>query len=86
MVNLLFVIGAMDILYLIHKIPNLFINKPIVKFITKIATGSILIHLLSKAYTIITFKNIYYLEIKVIILIILYAIYDLVMSLKYWRW
>lgn len=46
MVNLLFAIGAMDILYLIHKIPNLFINKPIVKFITKIATGSILIHLL----------------------------------------
>ena len=85
MVNLLFIICAMDILYLIHKIPNLFINKPIVKFITKIATGSILMHLLSKAYAIITFKDIYYLEIKAIILIILYAIYDLVMSLKYWR-
>ena len=34
MVNLLFVICAMDILYLIYKIPNLFINKPIVKFIS----------------------------------------------------
>lgn len=49
MVNLLFVIGAMDILYLIHKIPNLFINKPIAKFITKIAAGIILMHLLSKS-------------------------------------
>ncbi len=83
MVNLLFVIGIMDILYLVHKIPNLFINRPIIKFITKITAGAILIHLLLKAYTIITFKDACYLEIKVIILIILYAIYDLVMSLKY---
>lgn len=85
MINLLFMICTIDILYLINKLPNLFISKPIVKFIVKITMGVILTHLLLKAYTIITFKDIYYLEIKAIILIILYAIYDLVMSLKYWR-
>lgn len=87
MVNLLFVIGIIDILYLVHKIPNLFINRPIIKFITKITAGVILMHLLLKAYVIITFKDTCYLEIKAIILIILYAIYDLVMNLKYYkRW
>lgn len=85
MINLLFMICTIDILYLINKLPNLFISKPIVKFIVKITMGVILTHLLLKAYTIITFKDIYYLEIKAIILIILYAIYDLVMSLKYWK-
>ncbi len=84
MINLLFMICTIDILYLINKLPNLFISKPIVKFIAKITMGVILIHLLLKAYTIITFKDAYYLEIKAIILIVLYSVYDLVVSLKKW--
>ena len=84
MINLLFMICTIDILYLINKLPNLFISKPIVKFIVKITMGVILTHLLLKAYTIITFKDAYYLEIKVIILIVLYSVYDLVVSLKKW--
>ncbi len=84
MINLLFMICTIDILYLINKLPNLFISKPIVKFIVKITMGVILIHLLLKAYTIITFKDAYYLEIKAIILIVLYSVYDLVVSLKKW--
>lgn len=84
MINLLFMICTIDILYLINKLPNLFISKPIVKFIVKITMGVILTHLLLKAYTIITFKDAYYLEIKAIILIVLYSVYDLVVSLKKW--
>ena len=82
MINLLFIICAVDILYLINKLPNLFITKPIAKFIAKIAMGIILTHLLLKAYTIITFKDIYYLEIKAIFLIVIYSVYDLVVNLK----
>lgn len=84
MINLLFMICAIDILYLINKLPNLFISKPIIKFIIKIIMGIILTHLLLKAYTIITFKDAYYLEIKAIILIVIYAICDLVVSMKKW--
>ena len=84
MIDLLFMICAIDILYLINKLPNLFISKPIIKFIVKIIMGVILTHLLLKAYTIITFKDTYYLEIKAIILIVIYAIYDLVVSMKKW--
>lgn len=84
MINLLFMICAIDILYLINKLPNLFISKPIIKFIIKIVMGIILTHLLLKAYTIITFKDTYYLEIKAIILIVIYVVCDLAVSMKKW--
>lgn len=85
MINLLFVICAIDILYLINKIPNLFIeNRLVMKYFVKNIIAIILIHLLLKAYTIITFKDCSYLEIRTIILIVIYTTIELVVNLRKW--
>ena len=85
MINLLFVICAIDILYLINKIPNLFIeNRLVMKYFVKNIIAIVLIHLLLKAYTIITFKDCSYLEIRAIILIVIYTTIELVVNLRKW--
>ena len=85
MIDLLFIICAVDILYVINKLPNLFIeNRLVLKYFIKNIMAIILIHLLLKAYTIITFKDCSYLEIRAIILIIIYTTIELVVNLRKW--